>query len=1107
MKKTHWKPFAVVGLVLAFFMLAFILVRCKNVPIRSAGGKSPSSISQAGRVANSIDAVAASSPEVGIALAKARGAHMRELIRTDPEQAIREALSLSEWSSLPPEIQAHVEQPFSAIANVEVMISCGDSASQTFINTELPGVGNLETHVYGRRGELGSKKGIPVQGIRVGGVSALNEDVFQLLEGSELAAALALYPIALADPGGDSAAALAGGRIFYFKNRAACADANRRLSALEALPGPCNAAWALLDTPEGAMLEGGIDFLSLEEAAHAASTAWTGTPRDMIVIMVDFSDNPGPPTDPAAFSNSLNTTVSQQIQEMSYGKTHIVATVTPATYRMPLPSSSYTNNVALLYTDAVALAKSDGNDLDPYETVCILFPYTAGFGWAGLASIGGERLRLNGNTSPYVVTHELGHNYGSSHASSWQVSSGDPVDPAGARIEYGDFMDIMGNGGLPVGHFNAWHKKVVNWFDPGNWISVSTSGIYRVYRSDHPATTASIRGLEVAKGDGGNYVLGFRQEYAGYETFARGAYLLWKQAGDSRSYLLDSTPLSSAGKYDGGLALGQTYSDTSAGVHITPTARGGQTPNEWMDFTVNLGPFPGNAAPTALLSGPTSLGVQESALYSVTASDVDGDALAYSWDIGDGLVKPNNPSIPAVWLTGGTATVSCLVSDMKGGTNRVSQTVVISSPLENWTQRVSNTLIDLQDIAYGNGRLVAIGHEWQTIYSDNGADWYPVTLNYAYLNGIVYSGSEFVAAGMDYNFSISGYEGAIFTSVDGTAWTRRFLGGSALSDVAYGNGIYVAVGDSGTILRSLDAVNWSPMVSGVGTNLYGVSYGNGKFVAVGAGTGGGPAVVLTSSSGVGWANQSIRVDLDNWKGFYDVQYCNDRFLASGWYARILHSTDLGFSFSTLMTGDRMNTPAFAYGNGVYFAAGDNYDKGVGVDINLVSLDGANWEELPTVSQEGRHAAIFYNGTFITVGDNGSIWQSNPIGTSDGGFAVWQLENKSALGLNRDPREDADFDGHLNLEEYALGTTATDAGSLPGYSMGATGSYFHVSYARDGIKSDIDYTAERSTNLASNAWNSATTVVVEDSATNLTVRSSFPISVQTNEFMRLNMELK
>ncbi len=1056
----------------------------------------------------------------GIELARQRGARMRELIRTNPERAIRTALSLSEWQDLPSEFRKHVERPFSAVANVEVLIACGPDSSETFIRTRLPDGDELETHVYGRRNSIDTKHGIPVQGIEIDGVGALRPEVFQLLDAEEETAALARYPVVMRDPGGGSVAALAGGRIFYFKDLASYEEANSRIAQLELLPGPDSGAQALFARLDALIVDGEIDFNALQEAAVEAAEAWSGTARDMYVILVDFPDNTGQPADPAAFSNALNATVAQQIWEMSYGKTYIDAVVNTNTYRMPLSSSSYTNDVELLHTNAATLAINDGADLSPYETVCILFPHVDGFSWAGLASVGGDKLWLNSYTNSKVVTHELGHNYGARHAEFWSVAAGNPVDPAGSVIEYGDFTDIMGGGGLPEGHFNCWHKNHIGWLDSTNWLAVSTSGTYRVYRSDSYQTIGAVRGLEVEKGAGDQYWVGLRQEYPDYERFSRGAYVLWKKSGDNRSFLLDMTPESGDGKYDGGLALGQTYSDAAAGVHMTAVARGGQTSNAWMDITVSLGTFPGNSPPTASLNGPTNLGVREGALFSVTASDADGDELAYYWDIGDGLVKPNASTLPAAWLSAGTATVNCVVSDMKGGTNVVSQNVVLSDPLDNWVKRATGIgpTTNLNDICLGNGRLVAVGTKATTAYSDDGTNWTVhasgnVFMGNVYFEGVVHDGSQFVAAGLDYDFDApAGWEQVIFTSPDGSYWTQQYQSddGSgtpvSFNDIAFGNGTYVAVGDNGTIVNSSNGTSWSAATSGTATDLQGISYGDGVFVAVGDEGGSTPHVVLTSPDGTSWTDHTSGTVLAASRWMVHIEYCNDRFLAGGWFADVLYSTNQGVDFA-MDTDNGYDLTSFAFGDGVYFAAGRDVPNG-SADINLVSLDGASWTALSTPSQDDRNAAVYFNGTFITVGDNGSIWQSDPVGSSGGGFAVWQLDNSDVLGLNRDPFDDADWDGFWNIWEYAMGSLATDAGSVPSPAVtGESGGYFTVTYPRDGIAPDIDYTVERASNLVSNDFTSANAVVIEDTDTNLTARSVYLMSSQTNEYMRLNLELK
>ncbi len=1112
-----------VGLLVSVVICILVVIGLvRNRPARPSAEDQPASVEATAHANSSVNLktwVENGGQDLarGVELAKARGTLMRELIQRDPERAIQESLSLAEWNALPPELRPYVEQPFSVVADVEVMIACGPDVSETSIQTTLPNGNRLKTYVYGRRSGLSTKHGVPVQGIQIDGLGALRPEIFQRLDAADETVALGLYPVALSDPGGDSVATLAGGRIFYFKDRAAIAEANTRIAALEELPGPDSGAQQLFAPLDALVVDGKIDFATLEAKAYAVAAEWAGSARDMIVIMVDFSDIPGAPADPVSFSNSLNSTVAQQISEMSYEKTYIVATVNTNTYRMPQPSTVYTNNSTLLFNNATSLVA--GVDFSLYETVCVLFPDTPGIWWAGLASINGRRLWLNGNTSTRVVTHELGHNYGSSHASSWEVPGGNPVDPTGSYTEYGDFSDIMGSASLPEGHFNCWHKKNIGWLDATNWQAVATSGTYRVYRSDDYRTTGAVRGLEIDKGGGDAYWVGLRQEFPEYETFSRGTYVLWKKSGDNRSYLLDMTPQSADGGYDGGLALGQTYSDASAGVHITPVARGGQTSNAWMDITVNLGSFPGNTPPTASLSGPSSLGVQESALFSVSASDIDGDELAYYWDIGDGLVKPNTPSIPVAWLSGSTVTVSCVVSDMKGGTTMVSQSVALSNPLDNWTQRTSGVTANLNDICVGGGRLVAVGDQGNTAYSDDGTNWTAHTsanvwLGNVYLEGIAYDGAQFIAVGMDNG---GGWEMVTFSSPDGTYWTKRYDSNSGsgsnvrFNDVAIGGGVYIAVGDNGAIIRSTDGISWSPVSSGTTTNLSGVSYGEGTFVAVGAASGGGPAIVFTSADGTSWTDHSSGVDLESWRGFYDVEYLKDRFLASGWHARILHSLDQGQTFTTSMTGNGLIIPAFAYGNGIFFAAGlEKVYSGAWYtyDINLISLDGANWTTLSTASQNDRNAAVFYNGTFITVGDGGAIWQSDPAGSLSDGYAVWQYSNADALGFDRDPYDDADFDGFWNLWEYAMGSLATDAGSVPASAvLGESGGYFTVSYARDGIAPDVDYAVQRASDLVANDFSAANAVVTEDSDTNLTARSVFPMSSQTNEFMRLNLDLQ
>src|SRR5690606_19716975 len=71
-----------------------------------------------------------------------------------------------------------------------------------------------------------------------------------------------------------------------------------------------------------------------------------------------------------------------------------------------------------------------------------------------------------------------------------------------------------------------------------------------------------------------------------------------------------------------------------------------------------------------------------------------------------------------------------------------------------------------------------------------------------------------------------------------------------LYGVAYGNGLWVAVGATGTILTSTNGTPWVGRASGTTSHLRGVAYGNDLWVAVGdSGT------IRTSTNGTSWTSR------------------------------------------------------------------------------------------------------------------------------------------------------------------------------------------------------------------------------------------------------------
>jgi hypothetical protein len=146
-----------------------------------------------------------------------------------------------------------------------------------------------------------------------------------------------------------------------------------------------------------------------------------------------------------------------------------------------------------------------------------------------------------------------------------------------------------------------------------------------------------------------------------------------------------------------------------------------------------------------------------------------------------------------------------------------------------WNTALSPTTSALWSVAYGNGIWVAVGDQAAVVTSADGQLW---TLQGSVGNSdcrsVAYGAGTFCAA-----------EGeTLYTSTNGAlTWTPHTAppyNYTGTYYVAYGNGIWVAVGPVGRILLSTNAAQtWTAQNSGIAINLSGVTYGNGMWVAVG----------------------------------------------------------------------------------------------------------------------------------------------------------------------------------------------------------------------------------------------------------------------------------
>jgi hypothetical protein len=233
----------------------------------------------------------------------------------------------------------------------------------------------------------------------------------------------------------------------------------------------------------------------------------------------------------------------------------------------------------------------------------------------------------------------------------------------------------------------------------------------------------------------------------------------------------------------------------------------------------------------------------------------------------------------------------------------------VSSNLTNWTVVNAGinpaTAINVDAIGFGHGLFVA-GLVGQVAVSSNGTSWKVETLPVGsdFLYQAVYSAGLFV---------LTGGNGTIITSPDGTNWTVQATGllpdSDSLYSIVNASNLFVATGDEGSVVTSPDGTNWTVSASGLGLggaqSLFSITYGNGLYAAVG-----NNGTIVTSPDATNWTEQGSSVTKSNQLSW--VTYGNGRFLAVGLAGMILNSKD-----GTNWVQDNSGTTADLFGATYY----------------------------------------------------------------------------------------------------------------------------------------------------------------------------------------------
>ena len=837
----------------------------------------------------------------GVRLAKRRQPLMLRLIATQPRLALQRAVP--RLARLPESISQHLEQHTEGLAEYTVTVACGGMGHRTcqVERTLTLNGGVLTPRLFGRRAHLGSKRGLPVYGIVLGGQMAIaNEPARELSAAEKTVLGLAADQTVLS---------LAGERR-TFDTPAAGADWQRTLIAAEQVPGPA---------------------VHLRPVAkQRPHVGWTTGKKNVLFIRVDFSDLEGNPLNDEATMFSMNRT-NEFLEDNSYGKLTIDTTLVPGVLRMPKPAAWYqaepeSRDDKLLdhARDAARLVGAKYNYRD-YNLYIVCFDSIFD-GWAGKARVGTIGLWLNGGFDNDTIQHELGHNLGLFHANAWVPSQSDSPIGSGEHEEYGDPYDNMGNYS-PYGHFNVYFKNYLWWIPDASVKSVSRTGTYRVKAHDHRESGSGVRALKIGKNSGRDYWVGVRHWLVGNEIMLRWGLKSGSSMSGDGSLLLDMTPetrreFEESQPRDHSLQMGKTFHDSSRRVSITPVARGGDGHKLWVDMRVMYGSADSNRSPSVSIDGSSVEGkVGEPFRLTASGFDPDSDALFYIWEFGDGSDAAYGRTVSHTYFLGADSafSVTCTAVDGRGGSATATISVQLEGsddPVNSWTQTTLPDTGNLSFAAFGGGQFLAGGDGgtlakrdaggtvWSRVddsgtrqrlfggaltggtrlavgwlgavtVSKNAGTWRLAKgVELVNLEDVIHDGDQFIAVGKT---------GKVGLSPDGEAWTFHESGTAAwLKHVTIGGGTYAAVGTRGTIVTSINGSKWTERNTPTTNGLESVAFGNGQFVAVGF-----KGTILYSGNGQRWI--SAKSGTDEWLN--DVTFGGGMFMAVGANGTLLTSPD------------------------------------------------------------------------------------------------------------------------------------------------------------------------------------------------------------------------